>query len=145
MKITKSQLKQIIKEELAAALNESPNVFGADYSPAEKVKNIIAPEQAERDRAATTAWRGVMAGDIRVKEGDTLWDLQQAGRLRGASIDDVIAFNDIDPKNLEVGSTIKLPPARPAAPADMHIDSNLEMDGKALGAQTSKATKATWE
>ena len=120
MRITKNQLRQIIQEELAVVLEQQP--FDVD-----------------------AYLQRVRSGDIEVKEGDTLWDLQQSGKLRGASIDDVIEYNDLDPKNLEIGSTIKLPPARPAAPADMHIDSNLEMDGKALGAQTSKATKATWE
>jgi hypothetical protein len=119
MKITKTQLKQIIKEELTAVLAEEEGL------PFEwKRQPFTNPEQAQRDRAATTAWRGVMAGDIRVKEGDTLWDLWEAGKFRGASIDDVIAFNDIDPKNLEVGSTIKLPPA---APPDM--DTTIEMGG----------------
>ena len=139
MKITKNQIRQIIREELAIAVNESPDVFGADYSPAEKVKNIIAPEQAERDQAMTHNLRGAMEGDIKVKEGDTLWDLQQSGKLRGASIDDVIEYNDLDPKNLEIGSTIKLPPS---VPASMHIDSTLEMDGKELGAQAAKHTMA---
>ena len=135
MKISKNQLKQIIKEALAVALNESPDLFGfgADYNPAEKVKNIIAPEQTERDQAMTHNLRGGMEGDIKVKEGDTLWDLQQSGKLRGASIDDVIEYNDLDPKNLEIGSTIKLPPSAP-----VHIDTTLEMDGKKLSAEMAK-------
>jgi len=51
--LSKDQVEQIIREAVAGALNESPGLFGADYSPAEEVKNIIAPEQAERNQAMT--------------------------------------------------------------------------------------------
>ena len=128
MRITKNQLRQIIQEELAVVLEQQP--FDVD-----------------------AYLQRVRSGDIEVKEGDTLWDLQQSGHLRGRSIDDVISYNKLDPNNLEIGSIIKLPPAPPAA-GHMHIDSTLEaphlkprqQDGGDIQPLIKKARplKATW-
>ena len=67
MKITKNQLKQIIKEELTAVLNESPPLFSqpsalerlpspaspasqfiSDFDPAERLRSLNAPEQGPK-------------------------------------------------------------------------------------------------
>jgi len=118
MKITKNQLKQIIKEELTAVLAEE-NPLSANYP-------LHPPEMAHT-----------------VREGDTLWDLHKAGRFGDFSIEDVIAFNDsqsragappMDPKNLEIGSKILIPPND----FRRFKAGSLEMDDRALGAQMAK-------
>ena len=95
MKITKNQLKQIIKEELTAVLAEE-NPLSANYP-------LHPPEMAHT-----------------VREGDTLWDLHKAGRFGDSTIEDVIAYNNrdlavdhpwyMDPENLRVGDEIMIPP-----------------------------------
>jgi len=118
MKITKNQLKQIIKEELASVLKEAPVRFEpTDFVDTEE-RHII-------------------------RKGDTLWDLHKAGRFGDFSIEDVIAFNDsqsragappMDPKNLEIGSKILIPPND----FRRFKAGSLEVDDRALGAQMAK-------
>jgi len=94
MKITKNQLKQIIKEELASVLKEGAMRFEpTDFVDTEE-RHII-------------------------RKGDTLWDLHKAGRFGDSTIEDVIAYNNrgadpkdyiLDPRNLPVGGSIAIPP-----------------------------------
>lgn len=94
MKISKTQLQQIIKEELASVLKEAPVRFEPTV--------IIAGETHT------------------IRKGDTLWDLHKAGRFGDSTIEDVIAYNNrdlavdhpwyMDPENLRVGDEIMIPP-----------------------------------
>jgi len=100
MRITKSQLKQIIKEELASVLKEAP----VRFEPTE-------------------------IGFHTVREGDTLWDLYKNERWKfgDSTIEDVISHNNaiarrsgdppMDPRNLKVGSEIIFPHSSDTAPS----------------------------
>lgn len=122
MKITKNQLQQIIKEELAVAVNESPDVFGADYNPAEKVKNIIAPEQAE-SRGEMEALQAIeWAKTAHPDDGSPRW----ADPLYTQAYDDrrQHALDNISDRD-DTTRPIRAVPTRT-------IDSTLEIDGEAL-------------
>jgi len=132
MKITKNQLQQIIKEELAVAVNESPDVFGADYNPAEKVKNIIAPEQAESHGEMEALQAIEWAKTAHPDDGSPRWAdplyTQAYDNRRQHALDNISDRDDT---------------TRPirAVPV-VNIDSTLEVDGRALGAQVAKHTMA---
>ena len=98
MKISKTQLQQIIKEELASVLKEAPVRF--------------EPTEIRLDDPKEPSVIGI-------EKGDTLWDLHKAGKFGDFSIEDIMVYNNrnrsygrppMDPKNLQIGQIILVPP-----------------------------------
>ena len=132
MRITKNQLRQIIKEELTAVLNESPRppLFSQpsaldlvplrtptasqgmpDFDPVERLRSLNAPEQ-----------------------GPKPINIQRVFNAQGDVLDQEAAGADI------TAQTVRLLAATQAGlpPEGTHIDVTVDMDGKVIGAQVAK-------
>jgi len=99
-KITKSKLKQIIKEELEAVLSEEELMRALDESWLEKVRAMVAKEKPKKDSDAAAA-RDFMAKefgtsrpDVTVATGDTGIPIHQ--RSTTLEEDEIEEFYEVD-------------------------------------------------
>jgi len=130
MKITKNQLKQIIKEELTAALNESPRppLFGPGRAP-----EMFYPDyQGTRAIDAAPDLRDFASGGDAMP-GSKMINIKRVFNAEGDVLDRE-AGADL------TAQTIKLLAATQAGlpPEGTHIDVTVDMDGKVIGAQVAK-------
>ena len=134
MKITKNQLKQIIKEELTAVLNESPPLFSqpsalerlpspaspasqfiSDFDPAERLRSLNAPEQGPKP---------INIKRVFDPEGNVL-DPSKGAAITAHTIRLLAATGG--------GSSLAA-----AAERGDPIDVTVDMDGKVIAAQVAK-------
>ena len=137
MKISKNQLKQIIKEELTAVLNESPPLFSqpsalerlpspaspasqfiSDFDPAERLRSLNAPEQDPE-------WaKPINIQHVFNAQGDVL-DPSKGAAITAHTIRLLAATGG--------GSSLAA-----AAERGDPIDVTVDMDGKVIAAQVAK-------
>ena len=115
------QLLQLALNRAQNALLDTDGVFG------ERTRNALIRFQAEnglsadgiagpQTQAALRPWyTGVYMH--RVRQGDTLWSIS---RMHGVSLESIVAANPgIDPANLVLGSTVKVPLPFSVVPTDI--------------------------
>ena len=121
------QLLQLALNRAQNALLDTDGVFG------ERTRNALIRFQAEnglsadgiagpQTQAALRPWyTGVYMH--RVRQGDTLWSIS---RMHGVSLESIVAANPgIDPANLVLGSTVKVPLPFSVVPTDIDWSSDL--------------------
>jgi hypothetical protein len=134
MKISKDQLKQIIKEEMAAMLNESPSLFSQHSGlgqAAAQTSALASPTSQARELSRSTR---DIASDIGALPDSKMIKIEKVFNAEGDALAPSMGANI-------TAHTIRLLGDRAATAAAERgdpIDVTLDMDGKVIGAQVAK-------